>query len=141
MRLAMKILRSILTLSLLGVCSTGLIWSQAVTGTLVGTITDVSGAVVPSAKITATETNTSVSRTSTTNESGNYSFSNLPPGTYSVTVEQPGFKKAARAGVDVVVDTTTRVDLILTPGQITETVEVTAEAAVLQTDRSDIGRK
>src|SRR5262249_40875853 len=69
------------------------------------------------------------------------SFTNLPPGTYSVTVEQAGFKKAARAGVDVIVNATTRVDLTLTPGQITEVVEVTAEATLLQTDRADIGRK
>ena len=93
------------------------------------------------AKVTVTESNTGVSRTVNTNESGNYSFPNLPPGTYSVTAEQTGFKKATRAGVDVLVDTTTRVDLTLQPGQITETVEVTAESPILQTDRADIGRK
>ena len=80
-------------------------------------------------RLSITETNTGVSRTANTNESGNYSFPNLPPGTYSVTAEMTGFKKVTRGGVDVLVDTTTRVDLSLQPGQITETIEVTAEAA------------
>src|SRR4030095_16711416 len=136
----MKHLRLIFA-ALLVACASGVIWGQAVTATLVGTITDASGAVMVNTKVSATETNTGVSRAATTNESGNYSFTNLPPGTYSVTAEQTGFKKAARAGVDVVVNATTRVDLTLTPGQITETVQVTAEATLLQTDRADIGRK
>ncbi|MBI4903331.1 MAG: TonB-dependent receptor [Acidobacteria bacterium] len=136
----MMILRSLFTVLLLG-CTPAFVWGQAVTATLVGTITDASGAVVVNTKVSATETNTGVSRIATTNESGNYSFTNLPPGTYSVTAEQTGFKKAARAGVDVIVNATTRVDLTLTPGQITETVEVTAETALLQTDRADVGRK
>src|SRR6478752_372224 len=113
--LAMKTLRPIFALLLLGCCTAGFVWGQAVTATLVGTITDASGAVVVNTKVVVTETNTGVSRTSNTNESGNYSFPNLPPGTYSVTAEQTGFKKASRGGVDVLVDTTTRVDLSLQP--------------------------
>jgi len=136
----MKIQRSIFTLMLF-VCSSVNVWAQAVTATLVGTITDSSGAVVVNSKVSATETNTGVSRTTSTNESGNYVFPTLPPGTYSVTVEQAGFKKAARTGVDVIVNATTRVDLTLVPGQVSETVEVTAESAILQTDRADTGRK
>lgn len=75
----MKNLRPILALLLLACCTCGLVWGQAVTATLVGTITDASGAVVVNAKVIVTETNTGVSRTSNTNESGNYSFPNLPP--------------------------------------------------------------
>ena len=63
-----------------------------------------------------------------TNESGNYSFPDLPPGTYTVTAEQTGFKKISRANVDVLVNSTVRVDLSMTPGAVTETVDVTAEA-------------
>src|SRR5437764_2940095 len=137
----MKNLRPIFALLLLGCLTAGVVWAQAVSATLVGTITDASGAVVVNAKVVVTDTNTGVSRTSNTNESGNYSFPNLPPGTYSVTAEQPGFKKATRGGVDILVDTTTRVDLSLQPGQITDTIDVTAEAPILQTDRADIGRK
>jgi hypothetical protein len=137
----MKQLRLLIATLLVACFTVGSAWSQAVTATLVGTVTDASGAVVVNAKIVLTETNTGVSRASSSNESGNYSFPNLPPGTYAVTAEQPGFKKATRGGVDVLVDTTTRVDLALQPGQITETVEVTAESPALQTDRADVGRK
>src|SRR5215204_1723813 len=107
----MKNLRSIFALPLLACAIAGSAWGQAVTASLVGTITDASGAVVVNAKVVLTETNTAVGRTANTNESGNYSFPNLPPGMYSVTVEQTGFKKATRGGVDVPVNTTIRVDL------------------------------
>jgi hypothetical protein len=115
--------------------------AQAVNATLLGTVTDTTGAAVPNAKVTATETATGVPRTTNTNESGNYSFPNLPPGTYTVTVEQTGFKKETRANIDVVVDTTARVDLKLEPGSISETIEVTASTPELQTDRADTGSK
>ena len=62
-------------------------YSQAVNATLLGTVTDISGAIVPNAKVTVTETNTGVSRTGQTNESGNYTFPDLRSGQYSVTVE------------------------------------------------------
>jgi len=106
-----------------------------------GTITDSSGASVPSVKVVITEVNTGASRTAETNASGNYSIPNLEPGTYNVVVEQPGFRKAVRQGVVVLVNTTVRADLTLEPGAVSETVNVTAEAAILQTDRSDTGRK
>src|SRR5882672_5406361 len=137
----MKGLRSIFVLGAILALSAILAYSQAVNATLLGTVTDSSGGVVANAKITISETNTGANRVGSTNESGNYTFPNLPPGTYSVTAEQPGFKKITHAGVDVLVDTTTRVDLVLQPGAVTETVEVTAETSILQTDRADIGRK
>ena len=116
-------------------------YAQAVSASLVGTITDASGAAVPSSKVTITEANTGVSRAGQTNDSGNYTFSNLRPGMYAVVAERPGFKKASRTGVDVVVDTTVRVDLALQPGEVTETINVTAEAALLKTERADTGRQ
>ena len=121
-------------------CSAGL-YAQAVKGTLLGTITDSSTAVVPNAKVVITEVNTGLGRESATNASGIYVFSNLDPGSYRVTVEQPGFRKAVREGVDVLVNTTVRIDLTLEPGQVSETVNVTAEVPILQTDRSDTGRQ
>ena len=114
---------------------------QAVNGTVVGSITDASGAVVPNAKVTATEVNTNLARTGTANESGNYSFANIPPGKYNVTVEQSGFRKATRENVDVTINSTVRVDLQLQPGQITEQITITAELPALQTDRTDTGRQ
>jgi hypothetical protein len=91
---------------------------QAVNATLLGTVTDTSGAVVAGAKVTATEMKTGVSRSTTTNDSGNYAFADLPPGQYAVATEKQGFKKAVRSGVDVVVNTDTRVNLALDPGAI-----------------------
>ncbi len=114
---------------------------QAVNGTLLGTVTDASGAVIPNAVVVATEVNTNISRTTKTNESGNYVFSDVTPGKYSVSAEQQGFKKEVRANVDVLVNSTIRVDLSLETGTVTETINVTAEAPMLQTDRADTGRK
>jgi hypothetical protein len=114
---------------------------QAVNATLLGTVTDVSGATVANANITITETNTGIRHTSQTNDSGNYIFPDLPPGTYTVVAELAGFKRESRRGVDVVVNTTGRVDLVLQPGDASETITVEAETPILQTERADTGRK
>src|SRR5947209_222827 len=116
-------------------------WSQAVNATLLGTISDATGGMVPNAKVTATESNTNVNRSTTTNLSGNYSFPDLAPGTYDVTVELPGFKKEVRRGVNVQVNSTARVDIQLSPGQVTESVDVQADVTLLQTDRADTSSK
>jgi hypothetical protein len=115
--------------------------AQAVNATLLGTVSDSSGAPVASAKVTITETNTNISRTTQTNESGNYVFPDVPPGTYRVTAELTGFKRASRSGVDVVVNTTARIDLDLQAGDVSETIVVEAETPILQTERADTGRK
>jgi Carboxypeptidase regulatory-like domain len=117
------------------------VMGQAVNATLLGTVTDSSGAAVANVKVTITETNTGISRVSQTNDSGNYVFPDLPPGTYSVIAEQPGFKRESRAGIDVIVNTTGRIDLVLQPGNASETVTVVAETPILQTERADTGRK
>src|SRR5688572_9132942 len=114
--------------------------AQAVTGTLLGNVTDSSGAAVPGATVTALETQTNVSRTAVTNDTGYYTFSSLQNGTYAVEAELQGFKKVLREGVRVEVNTTVRVDLKLEVGQLTETVQVAAETPLLQTDRTDTGR-
>jgi hypothetical protein len=137
----MKHLRSMIVLSALVCVFHGATYAQAVSGSLVGTISDASGAAVPNAKVTITEMNTGVGRTTQTNESGNYTFSQLRPGTYAVAAEQSGFKKVSRSGIDVVVDTTARVDLALQPGDVSETINVSAEAPMLKTERADTGRQ
>src|SRR6266545_1660137 len=115
---------------------------QAVKASLVGTVTDSSGAVVPGAEMVITEINTNSSRSAPSNESGNYVFGNLNPGVYRVEAKLTGFKTAIKDKVEVLVNTTVRVDLQLQPGAISEAVTVSAESApLLQTDRSDIGRK
>jgi len=134
-RLLRPILGSIFLL-LLG-CSQ-VLWGQAVSATLVGTVTDNSGAIVPQATVTITETATGIMHTDVTNGSGNYTFPDLTPGTYSVTITSKGFKKEIRAGVDVAVNTTTRVDIALQPGAVTETVTVTGAPPIMETDRADV---
>ena len=79
---------------------TTLSYGQAVNGTILGTITDITGATVAGAKVTAQETNTGTTRNTVTNDTGNFEFPNLPPGTYTITVEQNGFKKVSRGNVE-----------------------------------------
>lgn len=117
------------------------VFGQAVNSTVVGTVTDATGAVVVGARVTLTEANTNVSRTGQTNESGNFVFSNLPPGNYFVTVEMTGFKKEQRRDIALLVNTTQRVDVQLETGAVTETVEVTGTPPTLTTDRADTGSK
>jgi hypothetical protein len=129
----------LLAASMLGFSSQ--VRGQAVNATLLGTVTDSSGAAAANVRLTITETNTGITRTSQTNESGNYVVPDLPPGTYTVTAELPGFKRASRPAIDVVVNTSQRVDLVLQPGNVSETVTVEVETAILQTERADTGRK
>ncbi|HXW08139.1 MAG TPA: TonB-dependent receptor [Vicinamibacterales bacterium] len=113
---------------------------QAVTGTLLGNITDSSGAAVPGATVTATEVQTSISRTAVSNDTGYYIFSSLVNGTYTISAELQGFRRVLRQNVRVDVNTTIRVDMTLELGQLAETVTVEAETPLLQTDRTDTGR-
>lgn len=137
----MKNLCKVCALFALAVFSVATAYSQFVNGTLLGNVTDTSGGVVPNAKVTITETNTNISRSTTTNESGNYSFPDLPPGKYMVAVEQTGFKKETRKDLDLLADSTLRVNVALQPGSVSETVEVTGAPPALQADRADTGAK
>jgi hypothetical protein len=121
--------------------ATAAAYGQAVNGTLLGTITDASGAVVSGATVTITEVNTNLARSTVTNESGNFVFGNLERGTYRVEVQAAGFKKAIRDKADVLVNNDTRVDVQLEPGGITESVVIAAAVPLLQTDRADVGRQ
>jgi len=115
--------------------------AQTVSATLVGTITDKTGASIPQAKITILEKATGISHEGIANSSGNYTFPDLPPGSYSITAEAAGFKKITREQVDVIVNTTTRIDFDLQPGSATETITVTDAPPILQTDRADVSTK
>src|SRR3989338_3974020 len=114
--------------------------AQGAVGTLLGNVRDESGSAVPGATITATEVRTNISRHAQSNESGHYTFTNLAPGLYRVDCELVGFRKFSREALDVNVNTTVRVDIGLIVGQLEESVTVTGEAPMLQTDRSDTGR-
>ena len=134
-----KMFGSILAIFLLSVAQ--LAFSQAVNGTLLGTVTDTSGAAVPGANVVATETSTGVHHESVTNESGNYTFPDLPPGAYSITVEAKSFKKATQQNVQLLSNSAVRVDVAMQLGDVSETVTVTTAPPVLQTDRADISTK
>ena len=108
-------------------------------GSITGIISDPTGAAVPDAKVTATDTATARSQTTSTTSVGLYTIPELVAGTYKVTVEKTGFELAVADNVSVVVNTTTRIDLALKLGATTQMVEVTAAAALLQTDRTDVG--
>jgi hypothetical protein len=114
---------------------------QAVNASLLGTVSDSSGAVVRDAAVTITDMNTGFRRTTKSNDSGNYEFADLPQGQYEVVIEHEGFKKARRSGIDVLVNSDVRIDLVLEPGSANETIVVNAETPILQTDRADTGRK
>lgn len=109
-------------------------------GTVTGTVTDPNGAPVPNAKITARNTATGLIQEATTSDDGTYSVVYLPAGSYTVTAEAANFKKSESEAVRVSVNTTVRIDVGLQLGSVQETVEVSAAAPLLQTDRTDLGK-
>src|SRR5260370_22332096 len=113
-------------------------FSQAVYGSILGTVTDPSGAAVNGAKVTVTSQTKSVSTETTTNDSGNYSVTHLIPDVYILRIEGTGFKKLEYKDVQVSADTGSRIDGQFQLGGSTETVEVTSEAPQLKTDRADV---
>ena len=102
--------------------------AQTFRGTILGTVTDASGAVVSGAQVTVRNANTGLERTTRTSADGSYSVPELPIGTYAVTVSQSGFQTSATTGVVVDVAGERRVDVSLRPGQVAERVEVSGES-------------
>jgi hypothetical protein len=111
---------------------------QAVYGSIIGTITDPSGAAVPNAKVTVTSATKNTSYEATTNADGNYSVTHLIPDTYNVKAEGSGFKAFEAKNIPVSADAAARVDGQFQLGSTSETVEVTSEAPELKTDRADV---
>ncbi len=111
---------------------------QAVYGSILGTVTDPSGAAVNGAKVTVTSQTKDVSTVATTNESGNYSVTHLIPDVYAIRIEGTGFKTLEYKNVEVSADTAAKVDGQFQVGSASEQVEVTAEAPQLKTDRADV---
>jgi hypothetical protein len=113
-------------------------FGQQVYGSIYGTVTDATGAAVPNAKVTITDESKGTKYEISTNDAGNYTKGQLIPGTYQVQVEAQGFRKAVSKDVTVNVDQAARVDLGLSIGDVTQEVEVTASAPLLQSDRADV---
>src|SRR5258707_8796173 len=110
------------------------------TATIVGTVTDSSGAVVPSVSITVTAKDTGLTRKATTNQSGNYVVTFLPVGQYSVTAEVTGFKRKTVTGIVLEVNQEPRVDIALEVGVVTDSVTVSGESTQLQTENAVVGQ-
>src|ERR1700760_3494835 len=108
-------------------------------GTIEGQVKDASGAVVPNASVTVTNTATNIARTSQTNSDGAFSFPALVPGNYSVQASLQGFKSETQTNLVLQVTQTLRADFTLQPGQISEQVEVSASAEQLNTDNATVG--
>ena len=112
---------------------------QGTTGTILGTVKDQSDAATRGATITVTNEGTSLSRTTLTNEVGDYTISLLPPGVYAVTAELSGFRKAVKSEVALQVAQKARVDLVLEVGAVDQTVSVTAQTSLTDTASAEIG--
>src|SRR5262245_21051935 len=131
-----EMLKSLLgrvAVAVLVLSSASLAWAQ-IAGSLRGSVTDKTGAVVPGATVTLTSEATKFSRNVTTDAKGGYFFASLDPGTYTLKVEVSGFKSYESKNVRVSANTTTGVDVALELGNQSETIEVTAERNMIQTE-------
>ena len=114
--------------------------SQAINGTIEGTVSDNSGGVLPGVSVTVTNTDTGSQRTTVTNETGLYRAPLLPLGTYSVVAELQGFKKFERSGVTLSAGQTAVINVTLGVGQVSETVSVVADSPIVDLGKVDQGR-
>jgi hypothetical protein len=119
-------------------CVGGTANAQVLYGSLTGNVTDPSSAAVPGAKVEAMDVGTNVTREATTDTRGIYVFTNVLPGVYKITVSAKGFSTVVQEGARVEANSILRFDAKMQVGQVTETVQVSASAEALQTDRGDV---
>ncbi len=112
--------------------------AQAVTGTILGTVTDNTGAVMPGVTVTVTQVETGQNRAYVTDSNGEYTAPSIPTGTYRVNAELQGFKSVTLEGIRVSVDQRVRIDVQLEVGAMTETVEIVATTPLVQSSSSDL---
>jgi hypothetical protein len=124
---------------LLGLLLVIAVFAQRDLGTIVGTVTDPTGAAIPNAKVTITEVATNLSYSVTTGASGDYVRPALKPGTYSVVAEAQGFRRVQQDNVVVVGGERIGVPLTLPVGDINQSIEVSAQAPLLQTENTNLG--
>ncbi len=115
-------------------------FSQATSGTIVGSVSDATGAVVANAKVTVTNMETKVSSVWLTKQVGEYTAPFLVPGAYQVAAEHPGFKRSVRNGVVIEIASKSRVDFLLELGALTDTVTAVGEAPLVRVDTSEVGQ-
>src|SRR5438270_10526197 len=115
------------------------LWAQA-TAQISGRVQDTTGAVLPGVEVTATQTGTGIARTAVTNETGSYVLPNLPIGPYRLQAALPGFRTFRQTGIVLQVNTSPLINPVLEVGQITEQVEVQANAALVETRSAGVGQ-
>ena len=115
-------------------------WGQGSTGTITGSAADATGASVPGATVTATNTGTGFAKKTTTSATGGYTIVELPPGMYTVTVEAKGFAKTTLTEQRLLVSSNLHLDVKLEVGQVNESVTVESTAPQLNTDDAQLGR-
>src|SRR5260370_1036103 len=120
-------------------CLPGAARAQTVSGTILGTVTDSTGAVMASAKITVVNEGTALTRTVIADAKGEYTAPSLPTGRYTVIAEVPGFKTLTLSNIELGVDQRARIDLKLEVGALTESVTIQAESPLVQTSSSELG--
>jgi hypothetical protein len=131
--------RAALVIVFITILSHGIAFGQSTFGTILGTVHDQSGAVLPGCAITVENVGTSLRRSTITDETGSYTAPNLEPGTYKVKIELPGFQVSEFTSIQLLARQTIRIDGALTVATQAETVSVTAEAApVINTEVSNI---
>ena len=126
--------------ALLSFAVIGVALAQVASSTISGTVHDSSGAVIPDAKVSLVQTATSETREVTTNANGEFIASNLPIGPYSVTVKVPGFKAEVFNDVILQVDRPVTLPVVLQPGTLTESIEVTGAVPLVETTTSSLGQ-
>jgi hypothetical protein len=130
----------ILAVSALSLLTCASLRAQVDTGSITGAIKDQSGAVIPGAKLSLRNEGTDLMVTATTGPDGSYTFSPVKIGSYELSAEAAGFSKAVQAHITVSIDQHIVLDLSLTPGVVTQTVEVTAAPPALQTQDASVGQ-
>ena len=115
-------------------------FAQSPAGSIEGTVTDSSGAILPNATVRLLSAATGASREVQTDHAGIYTFPALAPGVYSITVEQTGFQKEVRSNITLQVQQAARIDFSLSVGQTTQTVDVVANTALLSSEDSTVGQ-
>src|SRR5690242_19378512 len=133
-------MRSTAYLLLLVLAAAAAVSAQTTSAEITGKITDSTGAAVPRASIVASNLDTGTRRETESNEAGVYAVPSLPPGRYKVVVQKQGFKPMSRSEITLVVDQVARVDFGLELGSLSETVEVKAEAPLLDQETSSLGQ-
>ena len=135
----MKRILSALFVAWVSIADCGGIWAQA-TAQINGVVQDSSGAVLPGAEVTATQTDTGVSRMTITNEAGFYVLPNLPLGPYRLEASLPGFRTYVQTGIVLQVNSNPAINIVLQIGQVSEQVEVQANASLVETRNLSVGQ-